>query len=59
MRIVDLIEKKRLGKSLSNSEIDFLLGSYVKGQTPDYQMVCFFNGCNVSRNGISWVSLLY
>ncbi|MBT1329560.1 pyrimidine-nucleoside phosphorylase [Mycoplasma bovis] len=41
MRIVDLIEKKRLGKSLSNSEIDFLLGSYVKGQTPDYQMAAF------------------
>ncbi len=41
MRIVDLIEKKRLGKSLSNNEIDFLLGSYVMGQTPDYQMAAF------------------
>ncbi|MCE6115360.1 pyrimidine-nucleoside phosphorylase [Mycoplasmopsis agalactiae] len=41
MRIVDLIEKKRLGKSLSNEEIDFLLGSYVNGSTPDYQMAAF------------------
>lgn len=36
MCIVDLIEKKRLGKFLSNEEIDFLLGLYVNGLIFDY-----------------------
>ncbi|MBU4690260.1 pyrimidine-nucleoside phosphorylase [Mycoplasma sp. ES3157-GEN-MYC] len=49
MRIVDLIEKKRLNKSLTKEEINFLISSYVSGETPDYQMAAFimavmFNG---------------
>lgn len=49
MRVVDLIEKKRLKQTLTNEEIDFLIDSYVKGETPDYQMSAFlmavmFNG---------------
>ncbi|WP_027120633.1 pyrimidine-nucleoside phosphorylase [Mycoplasmopsis lipofaciens] len=49
MRIVDLIEKKRLKQSLTNEEIEFLINSYVQGKTPDYQMSAFlmavmFNG---------------
>ncbi|MGY5139450.1 thymidine phosphorylase [Mycoplasmopsis gallinarum] len=49
MRVVDLIEKKRLKQTLTNEEIDFLIDSYVKGDTPDYQMSAFlmavmFNG---------------
>lgn len=41
MRIVDLIEKKRKGNSLSLEEIEFLLNSYVSGKMPDYQMSAF------------------
>ncbi|MBU4689941.1 pyrimidine-nucleoside phosphorylase [Mycoplasma zalophidermidis] len=49
MRIVDLIEKKRLNKSLTKEEINYLISSYVSGETPDYQMAAFimavmFNG---------------
>lgn len=49
MRIVDLIEKKRLNQRLSNEEIKYLINSYVAGETPDYQMAAFimavmFNG---------------
>ncbi|WP_027334815.1 pyrimidine-nucleoside phosphorylase [Mycoplasmopsis felifaucium] len=41
MRVVDLIDKKRHGLELTKEEIDFLLGSYVAGKTPDYQMAAF------------------
>ncbi|MEE3928220.1 thymidine phosphorylase [Mycoplasmopsis ciconiae] len=49
MRVVDIIEKKRLNKELKDSEIEFLINSYVKGETPDYQVSAFlmavmFNG---------------
>lgn len=49
MRIVDIIEKKRLNKELSDEEIKFLINSYVENKTPDYQMSAFlmavvFNG---------------
>ncbi|SJZ53171.1 pyrimidine-nucleoside phosphorylase [Mycoplasmopsis verecunda] len=51
MRVVDIIEKKRLNKELTNEEIKFLITSYVKNETPDYQMSAFlmavmFNGMN-------------
>ncbi|MFZ3131787.1 MAG: thymidine phosphorylase, partial [Desulfosporosinus sp.] len=38
MRMVDLIEKKRDGESLSKSEINFIIKGYVRGDIPDYQM---------------------
>jgi pyrimidine-nucleoside phosphorylase len=38
MRMVDLIEKKRDGESLSKAEIHFIIHSYVQGDIPDYQM---------------------
>ncbi|GEN33338.1 pyrimidine-nucleoside phosphorylase [Aneurinibacillus danicus] len=38
MRMVDLIEKKRDGKELSKSEIDFIISGYTEGRIPDYQM---------------------
>ncbi|MCS4536873.1 MULTISPECIES: pyrimidine-nucleoside phosphorylase [unclassified Mycoplasma] len=49
MRIVDLIEKKRLNKELTKEEIHHLISTYVSGDTPDYQMSAFimavmFNG---------------
>ncbi len=38
MRMVDLIVKKRDGKSLTKSEIDFIIEGFDTGIIPDYQM---------------------
>ncbi|WP_067838010.1 pyrimidine-nucleoside phosphorylase [Amphibacillus sediminis] len=38
MRMVDLIAKKRDGKTLSKEEIDFIIKGYTEGEIPDYQM---------------------
>lgn len=49
MRMYDVIEKKKYGKSLSYEEIEFAVMGYVRGEIPDYQMSAFlmaiyFNG---------------
>ena len=41
MRAVDLIQKKRDGKELTSSEIEWLVEGYVAGTVPDYQMSAF------------------
>lgn len=41
MRVVDIIDKKRLNQELTEEEIRFLINSYVDGATPDYQMSSF------------------
>lgn len=38
MRMVDLIRKKRDGRTLSKEEIDYIITGYVQGEIPDYQM---------------------
>lgn len=38
MRVVDLINKKKLGEKLTKEEIDFVVLGYTKGEVPDYQM---------------------
>lgn len=49
MRAVDIIAAKRDGRELSREEIAFLIGGYVAGEIPDYQvsawaMAVFFKG---------------
>ena len=49
MRAVDIIMDKRAGKELSREELSFLIGGYVAGEIPDYQisawaMAVFFQG---------------
>lgn len=49
MRMVDLIEKKRDGKELSNEEIQFIINGYTEDSIPDYQvsalmMAIYFKG---------------
>jgi len=49
MRIVDLINKKKHGESLSKEEIDFFINAYTTGELPDYQvsallMAIYFKG---------------
>lgn len=41
MKALDLIVKKRDGRSLSTDEIRFLIEGYVRGEIPDYQMSAF------------------
>lgn len=38
MRMVDLIEKKRDGKTLAKDEIEFIVNGYTAKEIPDYQM---------------------
>ncbi|MGM0238041.1 pyrimidine-nucleoside phosphorylase [Enterococcus sp. AZ103] len=38
MRMVDLIEKKRDGQTLTKEEIDFIISGYTEESIPDYQM---------------------
>lgn len=49
MRIVDLINKKKHGESLTKEEIEFFIFGYTKGEIPDYQasallMAIYFKG---------------
>lgn len=51
MRMYDLIEKKKRGDILTDSEIKFMIDGYVTGEIPDYQMsamlmAIYFNGMN-------------
>jgi pyrimidine-nucleoside phosphorylase len=54
MRMVDLIEKKRDGGTLSKEEIGFITQGYVLGNIPDYQMAAwamavFFRGMSLDE----------
>lgn len=51
MRMVDIIEKKKLNQILTKEEINFVIDGYVSHQIPDYQvsallMAIYFNGMN-------------
>lgn len=51
MRVVDVINKKKVGKALTQEEIEFFVQGYVKGEIPDYQiaalyMSIYFQGMN-------------
>ncbi len=63
MRAVDIIMKKRggpaspKGAELTREEIEFLVGGYVRGEIPDYQvsswlMAVFFNGMTFAETGV-------
>lgn len=38
MRMYDLIEKKKQGKALTRQELRWMVGGFVEGEIPDYQM---------------------
>lgn len=51
MNIIEIIDKKRLGKELSNEEIQYFIEGYTKDEIPDYQaaaliMAICLNGMN-------------
>ncbi len=57
MRIVDIIEKKKLAKELSREDINYFISSLVDGSMPDYQatawlMAVWFNGMSDDETAI-------
>jgi pyrimidine-nucleoside phosphorylase len=64
MNTVELIKKKRDGKILDESEIEFLVSNLTKGKIPDYQfsaflMAGFLNGLNKQETAALTRSMLY
>lgn len=64
MNTVELIRKKRNGEELSESEIGFLINSYIKNKIPDYQfsallMAIFFNGMTTPETAALTKAMLY
>ena len=41
MRMIDIIQKKKSGGTLTTEEINFMIESYTRGEIPDYQMSAF------------------
>lgn len=63
MHIIDIIEKKRDGKTLSHDEIDFFVGGFVDGSIPDYQasallMAMFIRGLSIDETTKLTLSML-
>ncbi|OLF26792.1 pyrimidine-nucleoside phosphorylase [Staphylococcus aureus] len=63
MRMVDIIEKKRDGKSLSKEEIEFFIKGYTEGDIPDYQasslaMAIFFQDMNEEERAALTMSMV-
>ncbi len=63
MNIVELIKKKRDGKSLSADEVNFLITQFTKGNIPDYQfsallMAILIKGMNNSETAALTNSML-
>ena len=64
MRVVDIIEKKRMGQTLSDEEIGFVINGYVKCVVPDYQisallMAIFFQGMSDEESASLTKAMLY
>ncbi len=54
MRMYDIIQKKRDGGILSSEEIEWVIGGYIRGEIPDYQvaalcMAIYFRGMNLEE----------
>ena len=54
MNFLDIIQKKKENKVLNQSEIEFFIENYVKGEIPDYQvsaflMAIYFNKLNLDE----------
>lgn len=63
MRMIDIIEKKRDGKSLTKEEIEFFVNGYTHEEVPDYQasslaMAIFFQDMNDEERAALTMSLV-
>ncbi len=64
MRMVDLIEKKRDGKVLTDDEIKFIINGYTNGEIPDYQisawlMAVYFQGMTTEESTALTMAMLH
>lgn len=64
MRMVDIIEQKRMGFPNTEAEIDFVINGYVNGEIPDYQvsswlMAIFFQGMTDDESFFLTKAMLY
>ena len=62
MRMVDIIEKKRDKKTLTEAEIKFVVEGYTKGEIPDYQnsallMAIYLNGMNYEETAVLTIAM--
>lgn len=63
MRMIDIIEKKRDGKSLTKQEIEFFVNGYTHEEVPDYQasslaMAIFFQDMNDEERAALTMSMV-
>ena len=63
MRMIDIIDKKRDGKSLTKEEIEFFVNGYTHGEVPDYQasslaMAIFFQDMNDEERAALTMSMV-
>lgn len=63
MRMIDIIEKKRGGKSLTKEEIEFFVNGYTHEEVPDYQasslaMAIFFQDMNDEERAALTMSMV-
>ncbi|WP_145368967.1 pyrimidine-nucleoside phosphorylase [Staphylococcus epidermidis] len=63
MRMIDIIEKKRNGMSLTREEIEFFVNGYTRGEVPDYQasslaMAIFFQDMNDEERAALTMSMV-
>ncbi len=63
MRMIDIIEKKRDGKSLTKEEIEFFVNGYTHEEVPDYQasslaMAIFFQNMNDEERAALTMSMV-
>ena len=63
MRMIDIIQKKRDGKSLTKEEIEFFVNGYTHGEVPDYQasslaMAIFFQDMNDEERAALTMSMV-
>lgn len=63
MRMIDIIEKKRDGMSLTSEEIEFFVNGYTRGEVPDYQasslaMAIFFQDMNDEERAALTMSMV-
>ncbi len=64
MNVVELIKKKRDGKSLTSGEVEFLIKNYTAKEIPDYQfsaflMAAFLKGLNKTETAALTNAMLY
>jgi pyrimidine-nucleoside phosphorylase len=64
MRMVDLIQKKRNGNTLTQSEIQYIIQGYTQGEIPDYQisawaMAVYFQGMDAEETAFLTMAMVH